>query len=161
VNFAIRSARPKDTPAILRLIRGLAEYERLLEHVEVDEARIERTLFAANPRAFCEIAEADGEAVGFALWFYTYSTFLGRHGIWLEDLFVDPELRGQEIGRALLRSLARRCVEEGLGRLEWAVLDWNEPSIRFYRSLGAVPLEEWASYRLAGEALVKLGATGG
>jgi GNAT superfamily N-acetyltransferase len=105
---------------------------------------------------FCDIAEAGGAIVGFALWFYNYSTFVGRHGIWLEDLFVVPERRGGGVGKALLAALARRCTEESLGRLEWAVLDWNEPSIGFYRSLGAVALDDWRTFRLDGAALSRL-----
>ena len=155
---SVRAAHPADAPLILDFIRQLAQYERLLHEVEATEADIRRDLFGENPRCFCEIAEVAGTPVGFALWFYTYSTFQGRHGIWLEDLFVDPGLRGKGIGKALLVHLARRCVAENLGRLEWWVLDWNEPSIAFYKSQGAVMQDEWTKCRVDGEALARLGA---
>jgi GNAT superfamily N-acetyltransferase len=115
-----------------------------------------RDLFQPSPRVFCDIAEWDGVPIGFALWFYTYSTFEGRHGIWLEDLFVRPQARGLGAGKALLKRLAERCVEQGLARLEWAVLDWNAPSIAFYDSLGASALDDWTVRRLSGEALTRL-----
>jgi GNAT superfamily N-acetyltransferase len=124
--------------------------------VEATEADIAGSLFGANPRLFCDIAEADGAPVGFAVWFYNYSTFTGRHGIWLEDLFVNPEARGLGAGKALLRRLAERCRDEGLTRLEWSVLDWNAPSIAFYDSLGASAKTEWITRRLSGEALERL-----
>jgi GNAT superfamily N-acetyltransferase len=158
LSFLIRSAKPDDAPAILVLIKALAEYERLIAQVENDAAKIRETFFGPNPRAFCSIADFGGEPVGYAIWFYNYSTFTGRHGIFLEDLFVVPEHRGAGIGKAFLRHLAERCVAEGLTRLEWSVLDWNEPSILFYGALGATPLEGWTGYRLAGDALRKLGA---
>jgi GNAT superfamily N-acetyltransferase len=158
LSFLIRRARPDDAPAVLRLIKALAEYERLLADVENDERRIREALFCPNPRAFCDMAEMAGEPVGYAIWFYNYSTFTGRHGIYLEDLFVLPEHRGAGIGKAFLRNLAGRCIAEGLSRFEWSVLDWNEPSIRFYRSLGATPLAGWTAYRLSGEPLARLGA---
>lgn len=153
---AIRVATVADVPLILSFIRELAEYERLLNEVEATEADIRRDLFGENPRAFCDIAEADGTPVGFALWFYNYSTFRGRAGIYLEDLFVRPEARGLGAGKALLARLAQRCVEADLGRLEWAVLNWNAPSIAFYDSLGAGAMTEWTVRRLDGEALAKL-----
>lgn len=153
MSFVIRKAEPTDAPAILRLIKALAEYEKLLEYLETDESRIRETLFGERPRAFCDIAEVGGEPVGYAVWLYSYSTFSGRHGIYLEDLFVVPEHRGAGIGKALLLGLAKRCVAEGLGRLDWAVLNWNEPSIGFYRSLGATPSEGWTSFGLKGGAL--------
>jgi GNAT superfamily N-acetyltransferase len=156
LSLIVREAKPGDAATILHFIKGLAQYERMLPRVEADEARIRETLFSERPRAFCDLAEWEGKAVGFALWFYNYSTFLGRHGIWLEDLFVAPEWRGKGIGKALLARLARRCSDEGLGRLEWSVLDWNEPSIQFYRSLGAKPLDDWTSYSLTGDALKRL-----
>jgi GNAT superfamily N-acetyltransferase len=142
----------------LAFIRALAEYERLADQVEADEEYIRATLFGPNPKVFCHLAEWAGEPAGFALWFYNYSTFLARHGIWLEDLFVHPELRGKGVGKALMKVLAQRCAAEGLGRFEWPVLDWNEPSIRFYRSLGAVRMEEWQTYRLSGPELARLAA---
>jgi GNAT superfamily N-acetyltransferase len=117
---------------------------------------VARDLFGPAPRVFCDIAEADGEPIGFALWFYSYSTFRGRHGIYLEDLFVRPEARSQGAGKALLKGLAQRCVHEGLGRLEWAVLDWNAPAIGFYDAMGAQALDDWIVRRLTGEALARL-----
>ena len=152
----VRVASPADTPLILSFIRDLAEYERLLHAVEATEADIRRDLFGENPRCFCDIAEADGQPVGFALWFYSYSTFRGRAGIHLEDLFVTPAARGLGAGKALLRRLAQRCVEADLGRLEWAVLDWNTPAIEFYDSLDAAALDDWTTRRLYGEALTRL-----
>lgn len=154
--LAIRPARPEDAQTVLTLIRGLADYEKLLHEVEATEADIAASLFGSNPRVFCDIAEWDGAAAGFALWFYNYSTFLGRHGLYLEDLFVRPEFRAHGIGKALLAHLARRCMAEGLGRLEWAVLDWNEPAIGFYKRQGAVMRDEWTGCRLSGEALTRL-----
>lgn len=154
--LTIRVATVADAPLILSFIKELAEYERLLHEVEATEADIRRDLFGENPRAFCDIAEADGTPVGFALWFYNYSTFRGRAGIYLEDLFVRPEARGLGAGKALLARLAQRCVEADLGRLEWAVLNWNAPSIAFYDSLGAGAMTEWTVRRLDGEALRKL-----
>lgn len=149
----VRVATVADTPLILQFIRDLAEYERLLHEVEASEADIRRDLFGENPRCFCDIAEAGGRPVGFALWFYNYSTFRGRAGIYLEDLFVLPEARGIGAGKALLRRLAQRCVDADLGRLEWAVLNWNAPSIAFYDSLGASAKTDWTVRRLDGEAL--------
>ncbi len=159
MTIQIRSAHPGDAALVLRFIRELAEYEKLLHAVEADEAAIEALLFNPSPRAFCDIAEIDGDPVGFALWFYNVSTFKGRCGLYLEDLYVRPEVRGQGAGKALLANLARRCVEEKLGRLEWAVLDWNAPSIAFYDSLGAASLTDWITRRLTGEALAKLAAS--
>jgi GNAT superfamily N-acetyltransferase len=158
LSFVIRSAEPKDTLTILRLIKALAEYERLLDQVVNDEALVRDAFFSAHPKSFCEIAEVEGEAVGYAIWFYSYSTFSGRHGIYLEDLYVEPKHRGAGIGRAFLKNLAARCVREGLTRFEWSVLDWNEPSIGFYKSLGAVPVDGWIRYRLDGEALARIGS---
>jgi len=158
VRVQVRVASPADVGLILSFIRDLAEYERLLHEVEATEADIRRDLFGENPRCFCDIAEADGQPVGFALWFYNYSTFRGRAGIYLEDLFVNPGARGLGAGKALLRRLAQRCVEADLGRLEWAVLDWNAPSIEFYDSLGARAKDDWTVRRLDGEALARLAA---
>jgi GNAT superfamily N-acetyltransferase len=155
-DLVIRPAAPADAGVIFGFIRELAEYERLLHAVEVTEADIVRDLFGPTPRAFCDIAELDGAPVGFALWFYNYSTCKGRAGIYLEDLFVRPTARGHGAGKALLRRLARRCVDEGLGRLEWAVLDWNAPAIGFYDALGAEALQDWIVRRVTGEALTKL-----
>jgi GNAT superfamily N-acetyltransferase len=160
VSPAIRPARPGDAALVLAFIRELAAYERLAHEVVAGEADIDRALFGENPRAFCDIAEWEGAPAGFALWFYNFSTFRGRHGIYLEDLFVRPEHRGRGIGRALLAGLARRCVAEDLPRLEWWVLDWNEPALAFYRSLGAAPMDEWTVQRLTGEALARLAGEG-
>lgn len=154
--IAIRPAVPGDAGLILALVRALAEYEKLLDRVEATEAGIAASLFCDYPRIFCDIAENRGRPVGFALWFYNYSTFLGRHGIYLEDLFVVPEARRLGVGRALFRHLARRCVAEGLGRLEWAVLDWNEPAIDFYKGQGAEMLDAWTTCRLADGDLARL-----
>jgi GNAT superfamily N-acetyltransferase len=161
MSLVIRSAMPADAGLVLTFIRELAEYEKLLHEVEAREDDIARDLFGEQPRVFCEIAEWGGEPVGFALWFYTYSTFQGRHGLYLEDLFVRPAQRDRGIGKALLANLARRCLDEGLGRLRWWVLNWNEPSIAFYRSLGAEARLEWTTFDLSGEALHRLAQAGG
>ncbi|MBW8814898.1 MAG: GNAT family N-acetyltransferase [Caulobacterales bacterium] len=158
MSVSVRVATAADAPLILEFIRELAEYERLLHEVEAREADIRRDLFGENPRCFCEIAEHHGQPVGFALWFYNYSTFRGRAGIYLEDLFVRTEARGVGAGKALLRRLAQRCVDADLGRLEWSVLDWNAPSIAFYDSLGAAAMTDWTVRRLDGEALQRLAA---
>ena len=154
----IRPAAAGDAAQIVRFIADLAAYEKLSHEANATEADIVRDLFGDNPKVFCEIAEWDGQPVGFTLWFYTYSTFQGRAGIWLEDLYVDPALRGKGVGKALLVSLARRCVAEGLGRFEWWVLDWNTPTIDFYKSQGGVMQDEWTKVRVDGDALLKLGA---
>ena len=156
MTLTIRPAIASDAALIFRFIRELAEYERLAHEVDATEADIAAALFSSNPRVFADIAEWEGEPAGFALWFYNFSTFRGRHGIYLEDLFVRPELRSKGVGRALLRHLARRCVAEGLARLEWWVLDWNEPALKVYRAIGAVPMDEWTVQRVTGEALHKL-----
>jgi GNAT superfamily N-acetyltransferase len=158
VSLLIRPAVAADAELIHSLIRELAEYERLLDKVDATLEMTAAALFGANPRIFADIAEWNGEPAGFALWFFNFSTFRGRHGIYLEDLFVRPSSRGRGIGRALLRELARRCLAEGLVRLEWSVLDWNEPSIGFYKSLGAIAKDEWTMYQITGEALARLGA---
>ena len=151
----IREGGPADLALIVKFIRDLAEYERLAHAVELDEATLERYLFGERRYAETLIAEdAESSApIGFALYFHNFSTFLGRPGIYLEDLFVEPEQRGRGAGRLLLQRLAQIAVERGCGRLEWSVLDWNQPAIGFYRRLGAEPQDEWAVYRLAGEAL--------
>jgi GNAT superfamily N-acetyltransferase len=159
VSVKIRVATIADVPLIHQFIRDLAEYERLLHEVTASEADIRRDLFGENPRCFCDIAEHKGAPVGFALWFYNYSTFKGRAGIFLEDLFVRPDARGLGAGKALLRRLAQRCVDADLGRLEWSVLNWNAPSIAFYDSLGAGAMTEWTVRRLDGEALTGLAAS--
>lgn len=155
----IRAAQASDASVIVELIAELADYEKLREHAVATEADIARSLFGDAPRVFCEIAEVDGAAVGFALWFYNYSTFVGRHGIYLEDLFVRPEQRGHGIGKALLSTLAQRCNDENLGRLQWSVLDWNTDAISFYESLGATLDREWLGCRLYGDALTRLAAS--
>lgn len=156
MSLVIRRAVPKDGALVFSFIRELAAYERLSDEVSAREADITAALFAAVPRVFCDIAEWNGEAAGFALWFYNFSTFRGRHGLYLEDLFVRPQLRGRGIGKALLVHLARRAVTEGCARLEWSVLTWNSPSIAFYESLGAKRQEGWYGYRLADAALLHL-----
>jgi GNAT superfamily N-acetyltransferase len=157
----IRPAAESDVPLILSFIRELAAFERLAHEVVATEAGLRATLFGPRPYAEVAIAEDGGESAGFALFFHNYSTFLGRPGIYLEDLYVRPELRGRGIGRALLAHLARLAVERGCGRLEWWVLDWNESAIRFYRSLGAVAMDEWTVFRVAGDALVRLASEDG
>ncbi len=156
MSLVIRRAEERDAPVVFSFIRELAEYERLAHEVDATQADIEWALFGPNPRVFADVAEWEGKPAGFALWFYNFSTFRGRHGIYLEDLFVSPEFRSKGIGKALLRHLARRCIDEDLARLEWWVLDWNEPALRVYRSIGAVPMEEWTVQRVTGEALKRL-----
>jgi GNAT superfamily N-acetyltransferase len=156
MSITIRAAEAADCGLILTFIRELAEYERLLPQVEATPSHIEALLFGAHPRAFCDIVCVDGEAAGFALWFYNLSTFLGRHGLYLEDLYVRPAARGRGAGKALMAHLARRCVEENLGRMEWSVLDWNAPAIAFYDTLGAATQSDWLVRRLTGEALARL-----
>jgi GNAT superfamily N-acetyltransferase len=152
----IRPATPDDTPVICRLIRELAEYERLSHRVAFDEDEVRRHLFGPRPCAEVLLAEDAGTAVGYALFFPNFSTFQGRPGLYLEDVFVQPQQRGKGHGKALLQAVARLALERGYCRVEWAVLNWNEPALRFYRSLGALPLDEWTTYRLADEALVRL-----
>jgi GNAT superfamily N-acetyltransferase len=149
----IRPASPTDVAEIARLIRALAEYEKLAHAVTLDEAALGEHLFGARRYAEALLAEEDGRVVGFALFFHNYSTFVGSPGIYLEDLFVEPAHRGRGQGKALLVELARIAIQRGCGRLEWSVLDWNEPAIGFYRSLGARPMEEWTVFRLQGAAL--------
>lgn len=153
----LRAATAADVPAILACIRGLAEYERLAHECIATEALLRESLFGTAPAAQVVLAELDGETIGFALWFRSYSTFLARAGIHLEDLFVFPAWRGRGVGRLLLGYLARLALERGDGRLEWAVLDWNREAIRFYESLGAVAMNDWTTYRVTGEALTSLG----
>ena len=152
----VRPAVAADTAVIIGFIRALADYEKLLHEVEATEADLAGHLFGDTPRLFCDIAEQDGAPVGFAIWFYNYSTFRGRHGIYLEDLFVVPEARGLGAGKALLRALAQRCEAHGLARLEWSVLNWNAPAIAFYDGLGAGAQTEWTVRRLTDEALTRL-----
>jgi GNAT superfamily N-acetyltransferase len=155
--FRIREAVEADVPLLAALIRELADYERLLDQVTMTEGRLRVALF--GPRRYAEVAIAEngeGEALGFALFFHNFSTFLGLPGIYLEDLFVRPQHRGAGIGRSLLQYLARLARERGCGRLEWSVLDWNEPAIGFYKQLGAAPNDDWTVYRLTGDALERL-----
>jgi GNAT superfamily N-acetyltransferase len=165
--LTLRPARRDDSSILLGLIRELAEYEKLLDQVDATAASLERALFGSpsgpvTPKVFADVAEwTEGgttTVAGFALWFYNFSTFRGRHGLYLEDLYVRPEMRGRGIGKALLVILARRCVDENLARLEWAVLDWNTPARTFYESLGAQGLTEWVPHRVTGEALKHLAA---
>jgi GNAT superfamily N-acetyltransferase len=158
VALSIRPAVAADLPLIAELIRALAQYERLSDEVRFDEAVLGEKLFGARPYAEVLIGEVDGEPMGFALFFHNFSTFEGRPGIYLEDLFVRPEARGHGLGKALLGELARIAVDRGCARLEWWVLDWNEPSIGFYKSLGARPMDEWTVMRVDGAALAALAA---
>lgn len=160
VTQRIRPAVVEDVPVVLRLIRELAEYEKALDEVDTTEEQLRESLFPEGREAavFCHVAEVDGEVVGCALWFLSYSTWTGTHGIWLEDLYVTPAQRGSGLGQALLRTLAGICVERGYHRLEWWVIDWNTPSIGFYESIGALPQDEWIRYRLDGDALGALGS---
>ncbi|HCU91397.1 MAG TPA: GNAT family N-acetyltransferase [Actinobacteria bacterium] len=152
----IRPARTADIGVIHQLIRDLAAYERGLHEVTAAEDDLRAALLAPQPSLFAHVAEEDGQVVGFALWFLSYSTWAGRHGIYLEDLYVMPQWRGHGHGKALLAQLARICVERGYGRLEWSVLDWNSPARGFYESLGAVAMDEWTVHRLTGPALQEL-----
>jgi GNAT superfamily N-acetyltransferase len=154
----IRPATPADAPVMVELIRALAIYEREPDAVTATEADLLRDGFGASPKFRCVIAEWDGEAAGFAFWFYNYSTWQGRPGLYLEDLFVKPEFRGEGIGKALLLHLAKIAADEHCGRFEWSVLDWNTPAIEFYESLGAKLHREWLRMRVEGEALVRLAA---
>jgi GNAT superfamily N-acetyltransferase len=152
----IRSAEPRDIPEILALIKELAEYEKAPGEAKATEQQLRDALFSQNPRVFCEMAEVDGQILGFAIWFLNFSTWQGKHGIYLEDLFIRPQYRGQGWGKKLLQHLAAKCVANDWGRFQWWVLDWNEPSIEFYKGLGAVPMDEWTVYRVSGDALPKL-----
>jgi GNAT superfamily N-acetyltransferase len=154
--LVIRTAQPEDAGTILRLIRGLAEYEHEPQAAVATEEDLLRDGFGADPKFHCVIAEWEGAAVGFALYFYNYSTWKGRPGIYLEDLFVWPEYRGKGIGKALLLHLARTAVAENCGRYEWQVLDWNTPAIEFYEGLGAKRMKEWLPMRVEGNALLEL-----
>lgn len=154
--LTIRRARPGEAGLVLSLVRELAEYEKLLREVDATEAMLDAALFGESPRLFCEVAEWQGEPAGFAVWFVNFSTFSGRPGIYLEDLFVRPAQRGKGIGKALLAHLAGQCVSNGWTRLQWAVLDWNTPSIEFYKSLGAELMDEWTVCRVTGPALTAL-----
>ncbi|HYF48694.1 MAG TPA: GNAT family N-acetyltransferase [Planctomycetota bacterium] len=154
----IQPATPADVPMILTLIRELAEFERLLHEVTATEAQVREGLFGPRPSAEVAMARIGDEVAGFALYFHNFSTFLAKPGIYLEDLYVRQQFRGQGCGEALLKHLARTALERGCGRLEWSVLDWNQRAIDFYKSLGATPMNEWTTYRVTGEALRTLGA---
>ena len=156
MSLSIRRAHPGEAGLVLDFVRELAEYEKLSHEVEATEADIADALFGNDPRLFCAIAQWNGEPVGFAVWFLNFSTFSGRHGIYLEDLYVRPSHRGRGLGKALLVYLAKECVDNGWSRLQWAVLDWNAPSIAFYKSLGAAMLDDWTLCRVSGPALMRL-----
>lgn len=157
MSFSIRQAGTEDVPVILQFIQALADYEHLSHEVTATEESLSHSLFAEPRTAACLLAYEGDRAVGFALYFFNFSTFLGKKGIYLEDLFIDPAFRGKGYGKALLTALAKQAVKEDCGRVEWSVLDWNEPSINFYKSLGAVPMDEWTVFRLTGNALITLG----
>ena len=157
----LRAAQRGDEDGILACIRHLAEYEKEPDAVANTTALVADSLFGTDPRVFCHVVERDSVIVGIAIWFLTYSTWTGRHGVWLEDLFVDEEQRGRSYGKALIASLAAVCAARGYSRLEWTVLDWNAPSIAFYRSIGAEPMSDWTTQRLTGDALALLATSGG
>ena len=156
MSLSIRRARPEDSALIFALLCELAEYEKLSHEVEATEADIAAALFGEHPLLFCEIAEWNGEPIGFAVWFLNFSTFSGKPGLYLEDLFVRPAYRGKGIGKALLVHLAKACLANGWSRMQWSVLDWNTPSIEFYKSLGAELMDEWTICRVSGPALTAL-----
>jgi GNAT superfamily N-acetyltransferase len=158
IGFRIRQAAPADVPVLLDLIRGLAEYERLLDQLRATEEGLRSHLFGERPAAEAVLAEEGAAAVGFALYFQNFSTFLGRPGLYLEDLFVRPEYRGRGYGKALMVFVARLANARDCGRLEWSVLDWNTPARNFYRTLGARPLDDWIGQRMTGEAIARLAA---
>jgi GNAT superfamily N-acetyltransferase len=160
MTLRIKPATPADVPIILHLVRELAEFERLLHEVTATEEQLRAQLFGARPAAEVLIARLDDEVAGFALYFHNFSTFLAKPGLYLEDLYVRQKFRGQGCGEALLRHLARTALERGCGRLEWSVLDWNQRAIEFYKSLGAVAMDQWTVYRMTGDALQKLGGAG-
>ena len=160
MSLSIRAARSADSALIFALVRELAEYEKLTHEVDATEAQIAAALFFDPPRLYCDIAEWSGNAVGFAVWLLHFSTFSGRPGLYLEDIFVRPEFRGRGIGKALMARLAQQCLENGYARFEWTVLDWNAPSIAFYKSIGAQVMDEWKICRLSGEPLAKFAQSG-
>ncbi len=153
----IRPAKQEDAGVILQLIKGLAFYEKAPDEVKATEKEILETIFAPSPSVFADLIEIEGQVVAMAIWFLNYSTWQGKHGIYLEDLYVKPEFRGRGYGKALLQHLARICVERGYGRFQWWVLDWNSPAIEFYKGLGAEAMDEWTVYRVSGEKLKELG----
>ena len=152
--MTVRPVRPEDVPAVVSLVRELAEYEKAAHEVRLTEEQLSTALFGESPKLFGHVAEQDGAVVGIALWFLNFSTWRGTHGIYLEDLYVQPQHRGTGLGRELLGTLAEVCVQRGYSRLEWWVLDWNESAIQFYRAHGAVPMDEWTVFRLTDDALV-------
>jgi GNAT superfamily N-acetyltransferase len=160
VSLSIRRAEPADAALVYELVCALADYEKLRHEVDATPEEIAKALFAPEPRLYCDLAEWNGEAAGFAVWFLNFSTFRGRHGIYLEDVFVKPDFRGRGIGKALMRHLARTCADNGYARFEWAVLDWNAPSIAFYQSIGAEIKGEWKVCRMSGPALAKFAGQG-
>ena len=153
----IRPAQQDEVGIVLQLIHDLALYEKAPNEVEATEKELLETIFVDNARVFCDVVDVDGEIAGMAIWFLNYSTWQGKHGIYLEDLFIKPEFRGKGYGKALLQHLAKVCDERGYGRFQWWVLDWNSPAIEFYKSLGAVAMDEWTVYRVSGDSLKKLG----
>ena len=153
----IRPAKSEEVGEVLQLIQDLATYEKAPEQVEASEEDLLNTIYASDPRVFCDLVEVDGQIAGMAIWFLNYSTWQAKHGIYLEDLFIKPEYRGRGYGKALLKHLAKICDEKGYGRLQWWVLDWNSPAIEFYKSLGAEAMDEWTVYRTSGKALKDLG----
>ena len=153
----IRPARQEEVGIVLQLIHDLAVYEKAPNEVEATEKELLETIFSSDPKVFCDLVEVDGEIAGMAIWFLNYSTWQGKHGIYLEDLFIKPEYRGRGYGKALLKHLAKICDDKGYGRFQWWVLDWNSPAIEFYRSLGAVAMDDWTVYRVSGQALKELG----
>ena len=153
----IRPAQQDEVGIVLQLIHDLALYEKAPNEVEATEKELLETIFVDNARVFCDLVEVNGEIAGMAIWFLNYSTWQGKHGIYLEDLFIKPEFRGKGYGKALLQHLAKVCDERGYGRFQWWVLDWNSPAIEFYKSLGAVAMDEWTVYRVSGDPLKKLG----
>jgi GNAT superfamily N-acetyltransferase len=152
----VRDVRPQDVPAVVKLVHELADYERAPDECHLTDEQLHAALFGASPALFGFVAELGGEVVGFALWFLNFSTWRGVHGIYLEDLYVRPEHRGHGLGRLLLARLARECVARGYARLEWSVLDWNDPALGFYRRIGAVPMDGWTVHRLTDDALTAL-----
>jgi GNAT superfamily N-acetyltransferase len=158
-NAVIRRVEPRDVPAVVRLAHELAEYERAPDECHLTDDQLTRALFGPSPAVFGHVAEVDGEIVGSAIWFLSFSTWRGVHGIYLEDLYVRPAHRGSGLGKRLLVALAEECVRNGYERLEWAVLDWNTPAIDFYKALGATPQDEWTTFRLTGKTLAAVGRT--
>jgi GNAT superfamily N-acetyltransferase len=155
-SLRLRDAKADDLPVIERLVRALASYERLEHEVRATQDDLRQAMFGPEPKVFALICEWDGQPAGLCIWFYNFSTFLGRHGIYIEDIFVEPEHRGRGIGRAIFKHLAQRAVAEGCGRLEWSVLNWNEPAIGFYRGIGASAMTDWHIQRVTGDALQAL-----